>query len=298
MIEDRISQDISCYCGSTEGEVFRTRVRGGKHQPVARCKQCGVVQKAEIDEGEHEEFHRKGRQAAEIDLDSMSESYAERNLTDVRRRVSDLRPKLVGREKLLDFGTGMGHFLEAISPYVGTAVGSEINQRRLAFVREELGFKVYEGTDALRNEFGGGSFDIVTMYHTLEHLPKPMEQLKQVRSLLSPGGLLVVEVPNHDDWLLAWSDVYADFYYQEAHAYYFTPNTLNDALLRAGFEGSIQGVQRYSYRNALHWLLEGKPELDVPSRHQDGWRCPVDTLYGDVLRGKKMTDTIIGEARV
>jgi 2-polyprenyl-3-methyl-5-hydroxy-6-metoxy-1,4-benzoquinol methylase len=257
-----------------------------------------VVQKAALNEEKHEEFHRDGRQAAEIDLDSMSDSYAERNLTDVRRRVSSLRSKLRGDEQLLDFGTGMGHFLEAISPYVESVVGSEINQERLAFIREELGFDVYEGTDALVNAFGEDSFDVLTMYHTLEHLPNPVEQLKRVRTLLSPDGLLVVEVPNHDDWLLGWLSAYADFYYQEAHAYYFTPDTLKATLGRAGFEAEVQGVQRYSYQNVLHWFLEGKPELGSPSRHQAGWHFPLDTLYENILSRMEATDTIVGWGRV
>jgi len=288
----RMNQNISCYCGASRGEVLRNRIRGGKHQPIARCEQCGVVQKAGVDEKEHVDFHREGGQAEEIDLDSMSESYVERNLTDVRRRVADLRSDLDGDETLLDFGTGMGHFLEAVHPYVDQAVGSEINRKRLSFVREELGFDVYEGTDALMRAFGKGAFDIVTMYHTLEHLPNPVEQLQQVRGLLDDEGLLVVEVPNHDDWLLSRSGAYADFYYQNAHTYYFEPGTLRDVLCRAGFEVEIKGVQRYSYRNALHWLLKGQPELNSPSRLKNTQTEPINKLYEIMLGTIGRTDTL------
>ena len=287
-----MSQHISCFCGASQGEVFRTHIRGGKRQPIARCRQCGVVQKAGIDEKEHGEFHRDGEQTTEIDLDSLSDSYTERNLIDVQRRVSDLRPMLEGRETLLDFGTGMGHFLEAIDPFVGRAVGSEINRRRLSFVREKLGFEVCEGTNALMQEFGRGHFDIVTMYHTLEHLPNPVEQLKRVQELLASDGLLVVEVPNHDDWLLEESEAYTDFYYQDAHAYYFDSDTLQAVLRRAGFSAEIRGVQRYSYRNAMQWLFKEKPELDSPSRFRDTWANPVDKIYEYMLRRMGATDTL------
>lgn len=287
-----MSQIISCYCGSSEGKPLRTHVRGGKRQPIARCKQCGVVQKAEIEEEKHDEFHKKGGQTAEIALDSMSDSYTDRNLVDVRRRLADLRPMLEGGEALLDFGTGMGHFLEAINPFVGRAVGSEINWKRLSFVREKLGFEVCEGTDALMQKFGRGHFDIVTMYHTLEHLPNPLEQLEKVRELLTEDGFLVVEVPNHDDWLIERSESYADFYYQDAHAYYFDQDTLQDVLRRAGFSAEIKGVQRYSYHNALHWLFNGEPELDAPSRFRNTWANPVDKVYASILRGIHSTDTL------
>jgi len=47
---------------------------------------------------------------------------------------------------------------------------------------------------------------MVTMFHVLEYLPDPLEHLRTVRRLLVDDGLLVVEVPNHDDWLLRVSD--------------------------------------------------------------------------------------------
>lgn len=251
------------------------------------------MRKFDFENKVHKEYHRKGEQAAEIDLDALSESYIDRNLTDIRRRVSDLQSALKGDERLLDFGTGMGHFLEMIEPYVDRAIGSEINRKRVAFVRENLGFDVHEGTGSLLSTFGPDSFNVVTMYHTLEHLPNPVEQLKKVRSLLKQDGLLVVEVPNHDDWLLSASKAYADFYYQEAHAYYFTPDTLMDLLMRAGFKTRIEGTQRYSYQNAIQWMTRGKPEIRSPSRCRSTWINPIDKIYKEVLKERGICDTLI-----
>lgn len=189
----------------------------------------------------------------------------------------------------------MGHFLDAVRSEVDTAVGSEINKERLTFVREELGSSVYEGTDELLETFEDGSFDIITMFHTLEHLPKPVEQLQYVRRLLSDEGTLIVEVPNHDDWLLPLSNAYADFYYQEAHAFYFDPHTLEDVFDRAGFDVQVRGVQRYSYRNALHWLRYGEPELNAPSRFGDSGVGFIDMIYGKLIKTSKRSDTIIAQ---
>lgn len=284
--------EIACYCGSSLGTLIRSEIRGGKRQPIVRCSECGVVQKGTVNSDEHETFHREGKQAAEINLDSMSEEYAQRNLTDVTRRVNALCPFLDDETTLLDFGTGMGHFIDAVQPHVDTVVGSEINRDRLAFVRDKLGFDVYEGTEPLRSEFDDERFDIVTMFHVLEHLPNPLEQLREVRRLLNDDGRLIVEVPNHDDWLLSRCDDYADFYYQDAHAYYFDPRTLTEVLTDGGFDSRVIGVQRYGYRNALNWLLEGEPELNTPSRHRDTWRAPVDKLYGELVTRLRRSDTI------
>jgi 2-polyprenyl-3-methyl-5-hydroxy-6-metoxy-1,4-benzoquinol methylase len=41
-----------------------------------------------------------------------------------------------------------------------------------------------------------GRFDVITMYHVLEHIPHPVEVMRTLREILQPGGCLVVEVPN------------------------------------------------------------------------------------------------------
>jgi ubiquinone/menaquinone biosynthesis C-methylase UbiE len=189
----------------------------------------------------------------------------------------------------------MGHFLNNIEADVEMVVGSEINKQRLTFVREELGFDVYEGTDELLETFKDGSFDIITMFHTLEHLPNPVEQLQYVRRLLSDEGTVIFEVPNHNDWLLSLSNAYADFYYQEAHAHYFDPQTLEDVLDRAGFNVEVRGAQRYSYRNALHWLVYGEPELNAPSRFDDSGYSFIEKGYGKLIKMSKRSDTIIAQ---
>lgn len=282
----------SCFCGSSSSTLIRNEIRGGKQRDILRCDRCGAVRMNDLDVEEHERVQEEGKQIDELDLDPLSESYTQRNLVDVDRRKRRLREHLNGDERLLDFGTGMGHFLEAIENDVAEVVGSELNTQRIEFIRRELGHEIHRGTEALLEEYGPNSFDIVTMFHVLEHLPRPVDQLEQVHELLTDDGLLVIEVPNHDDWLLSVSGSYADFYYQEAHAYYFSPRTLYLALVMGGFGSEIDGTQRYSFRNAKHWLLAGEPEIDSPSRYDGTWSDTPDTLYSGLLNVFDRSDTL------
>ena len=281
-----------CYCGSTSSTLVRTRIRGGKERKIVRCDRCGVIRKGDLDTRQHRELHENNKQVEEINLETLSEEYRERNLVDIDRRIEAIKPYLSGDENVLDIGTGMGHFLDQIEPYVNEVVGTEINDTRISFIRDQLGYPVYEGTDEVLDNFEEGHFDIVTMFHALEHLINPVEQLQSLHSVLDDDGRLFVEVPNHDDYLLNFSDSYSDFYYQDAHSYYFDLESLDLVLILSGYKTDIMGVQRYSVRNALHWLLEGEPEIDEPSRYQDTWKDPVDKLYGTVLTRMNRSDTL------
>ena len=288
---------IACFCGSSIGILLRNSIRGGKEQPIARCSKCGVVSKTNLDKHHHEQFHREGRQAWEINLNSMSEEYAKRNLTDVVARIDAIRPIIDETQCLLDFGTGMGHFMNAVSDHVDTVVGVDINEKRVHFVRSELQLDVYEDISRLRKDAVYRSIDVVTMFHVLEHLPNPVEQLRNIHDLLTTDSYLIVEVPNHDDWMLSMSHAYADFYYQDAHAYYYHKHSLTKVLDMAGFEAEIRHIQRYGYRNAIHWLVKRKPQLNSPSRHRDHWGTPLDKIYANVMGALNKSDTIFALCR-
>ena len=70
-----------------------------------------------------------------------------------------------------------------------------------------------------------GRFDLVVMSHVLEHLPDPVSYLGHLReSLLTPGGSLLIEVPN----------LYSHDSFEVAHLLAFSPHTLGEVLRKAG----------------------------------------------------------------
>lgn len=285
-------KNTQCYCGEEGGEPVSSFVRdSGSDNAVVRCSGCGVVRKKDF--AGHVEFHRHGRQVEEIDLDTLSRDYTRRNMVDVKRRVRTLRPVLESAETVLDFGTGMGYFLDAVSPLVDLPLGTEINEKRIKFVREKLGYDVFRGTDQALKKLNSESVDVVTMYHALEHTRDPVSQLSSMRELLGESGILVVEVPNHHDALLRFSGQYEKFYYQNAHSYYFDNDTLSAVLRRGGFcLNELRFVQRYGWKNAAHWLLRGEPQIDSPNRNRGMWTHPADKLFSAALSVLGATDTI------
>jgi SAM-dependent methyltransferase len=107
-----------------------------------------------------------------------------------------LRRSEGARMRLLDVGCGTGDFVAHARDAGWDASGVEPS--RLASERARgRGLEVFQGTlaEALAAHRGPG-FDAITMLNVLEHVPDPVEHVRQCRALLAPGGALAVVVPN------------------------------------------------------------------------------------------------------
>lgn len=65
------------------------------------------------------------------------------------------------------------------------------------------------------------NYDLITAFHVVEHLPDPRTTLKELSSLLSPEGYLIIEVPSSEDALITLydCDAFQKFTYWSQHLY-------------------------------------------------------------------------------
>ncbi len=142
-------------------------------------------------------------------------------------------------------------------------MGLELSRDEVSFIRRNLDFPVYN-VPIERAEIREGPFDVITALQVLEHVEDPIGFLQHIKKHLKKHGTLYLELPNLDDALLTAYKVkeYEDFYYREPHLSYFTKNSLRRALTRAGFEGEIRAVQRYTLINHIHWITARAPQSD------------------------------------
>ena len=143
---------------------------------------------------------------------------------------------------MLDVGTGDGEFLGVAKAGGFDAVGTEPSATG-AGMAAARGHEVRVGT-LEEIDFGERCFDLATVWHVLEHVPRPDEILRRVHRLLTPSGLLFVAVPN-EEWMLfpyrlGWRrssrPMSALVWGEEIHLTHFQPQTLKRALSQAGFE--------------------------------------------------------------
>lgn len=100
-----------------------------------------------------------------------------------------------GHNKALEFGCGTGEYLRTLREKGWDAVGVEWNGEVAKSAERHSGCIVYSGTIPgvpLEPE----SFDYISMWHVLEHVPSPTETIKEMAQLLKNNGKLLVAVPN------------------------------------------------------------------------------------------------------
>lgn len=170
------------------------------------------------------------------------------------RQLESIKPLRQGLS-ILDFGCGKGVFLHFAAERGWRAIGIETARKRAEFARSNYGLEVItdEYSDGLIH---GGPFDVITLFHVLEHMPSPRELLKMlVEQNLNANGVLVVEVPRFDSFqsvVAGRSWIHLD---PPRHLSHFTTDVLLRMLRDLGFHVVVS--RQFSIHNSLLGMVQG-----------------------------------------
>ena len=123
--------------------------------------------------------------------------------------------------RLLDIGSGNGHFLALCRSKGYDVQGIEISEWVAIYTTQTLGLSITTGEiDDVK--LPTHYFDIITMCHTLEHALDPRQVVLKVKSCLKKDGILAIEMPNYDgtDARRKWQDSIG--WQLPYHFYHFT----------------------------------------------------------------------------
>jgi len=129
---------------------------------------------------------------------------------------------------VLDIGCGDGAFLSVFQDKHAVGVEPSARARELC---TEKGLEVTPSISDV-NE----AFDVITLWHVLEHLPNLKEDLNAIKSLLSDKGKLFVAVPNCKSWDAEYYGEFWGGYDVPRHVWHFDRESLEGTLVSAGFE--------------------------------------------------------------
>lgn len=262
--------------------LFNERTRDVEDLKVWKDKNSGVIYIDDFyvsDKFYENEIYQKPEYDKQIDLNRRIKKYA----------------KFVINKKMADFGCGTGDFLIEISNRCSFSCGIELSEDfRNDIIKKKI--NCFESLSSIEDEF----LDIIVCFHTVEHLPNPLETLNVMKSKIKRGGLILIEVPHANDFLLSPNvcNEFKNFTLWSQHLILHTRESLKKILSDVGLKNiQIEGIQRYPLSNHLHWLIYGKP---------GGHKSPLSIIetealfetYQNSLSKIDATDTLVAIAEV
>jgi SAM-dependent methyltransferase len=173
-----------------------------------------------------------------------------------RARLAELERWCPVRGRLLEVGAAYGHSLDLARKRGWDVEGVELSPRAAAYARENFGLTVFN-CDLVETPLSDESFDAVIMWHVLEHVRNPKEQLLRVAAVLKHGGVLGIRVPNIGSYGARVAGEWWPWMCPPAHLWFFSSTTLPRLLRNIGFEvleaRTLRGDGNNLYQYSLLW---------------------------------------------
>jgi len=141
--------------------------------------------------------------------------------------------KLQQKGEILDIGCATGQFLNYMAKHGWKCTGIEPDEKTRFYAISEYGLQVF--AEGQLDLFEKSSFDVITMWHVLEHVSDLNGRLMQLNKLLKPQGSLLVAVPNCDSYDAKKYDKFWAGYDLPRHLYHFTKANVKLLMEKHGF---------------------------------------------------------------
>ena len=223
---------IPCnLCGESDVEVIGDRDRDGRPLRTTICRRCGLVWSNPRPTGD--EVRRYYSREYRLDYKGQttpSPRHTARSGRGALNRYAVLAPYIKDGDRILDAGAGGGEVVYVLRKRGFDACGLEPDEAYARHARVVLGVPVDTGfvQDAV---YPAGRFDVITMYHALEHVEDPSAILHRLRGWIADAGVLLIEVPNVEAVCISPAH---RFHF--AHFYNFNRHVLEALGWKAGFE--------------------------------------------------------------
>lgn len=139
----------------------------------------------------------------------------------LQKKLNLLNSLKTSEKSILDIGAGTGDFLKICKNNGWLVSGVEPSQsaRELAAIKD---ISLYKDIVEINNQ----QFDVITLWHVLEHVPNLQEYIHTIKNLLKPNGILIVAVPNHKSFDAIYYKEYWAAYDVPRHVWHFSKNSI------------------------------------------------------------------------
>jgi len=219
----------------------------GESYELCRCNGCYLEFTQDVpDETETEKYYESESYIPHSDSGkSLSDKiyYTIREVMLKRKKslVTRATHKKIGR--ILDYGSGTGHFASVMKKAGWEVTGIEVSKKTRKYSSEKFGLNVF--SPDMINSIPSGSFDCITMWHVLEHLHKPVELMAEIKRLLAPDGTAIIALPNNISFDSIHYRHFWAAYDVPRHLWHFNPVSFISFAARSGFE--VLSVKRLPF---------------------------------------------------
>jgi SAM-dependent methyltransferase len=262
---------------------------------LVACEACGLVYSSPQPRAAVRE-----RYLRDYDLAEHFDEWSTRKKVLFERRLASLPQPAPGRDRLIDVGCADGQFLELAAAAGWRADGIELNPPAAERARERGGGTVLQGDVQEMNDLPWASYEVVTCWDVLEHVPEPRPFAERLRRLARPGGRVALTTLNNRSLVSRafrtnWSMVGED------HFTYWDEKSLTSMLEGVGLE--VTGVDSFGLgRDFFRWADRLQRRLrrrageaaPAPSIHKQGLGGTGWDTSGVVLRGEHVVNRALG----
>ena len=188
---DTFDRIVCPICGPRETR----RIGTSNRLPIVRCAGCDLIYVSECPSlNRTQEYFRE---AHKKDIKSTRKAYVDYRKKSLRRAAARIRNLMPEGGRLLDVGTASGFFLKLFGEHANWNVeGVEPSRVSAEFARQTFGVKVHQGFFSEQN-FPAAVFDIVCSLDAFGCHRNPRDDMLEFERILTPGGLLAIEIPGH-----------------------------------------------------------------------------------------------------
>ena len=222
-----MERTLTCVDHYATGEMFH----------LCRCAECGFLFTQDFPA--EKEIGRYYETPDYISHSDTKKGIVNRAYHHVRHYMLKRKARLIMNEahrkegRLLDIGTGTGYFPATMKALGWQVEALEKNALARNFAQTHFGLEIKPET-ALA-DYAPQSFDVITLWHVMEHLEHLNETWETLHSLLADKGILIVAVPNCSSYDARKYGAYWAAYDVPRHLWHFTPDTMQKLGAKHGF---------------------------------------------------------------
>jgi ubiquinone/menaquinone biosynthesis C-methylase UbiE len=222
----QFSHFLSCVDHTVSRETFN----------IVQCDSCGF--KFTSPRPEEKDLGKYYKSEEYVSHSNTKKGFINSTYQQVRKYTLLKKLQLISKfyktGSILDIGCGTGEFLNTCKTAKWNTMGIEPDQEARLMAIKNYNLDIREESE-MKN-LPDSSFDIITMWHVLEHVPKLNERVEELKRLIKANGVVIIAVPNCDS---LDAKIYKEnwaAYDVPRHLYHFSPKDIDSLFKKHGLK--------------------------------------------------------------